>query len=175
MHAWDYYKVRSNVRTNLPPGGKTLTFLKGSTGRIEVCDMSYTGMRYVQYRAWYFTSSEGHFNRKLIGEIYRERAATIEIHEVEFDLEKPGTLIIKNPNSTYNGTYIFELYPGALLSEVFVFIAGKFNCIPENGLIKSANSHPKTTCKLNVCQIVLIIHLIIYFNMHKGYIQSTET
>jgi hypothetical protein len=46
----------------------------------------------------------------------------------EFAVEKPATLVLKNVNLTYEGTYQFNLAPavGVGTSEVDVFITGKF-------------------------------------------------
>ena len=46
---------------------------------------------------------------------------------LDFTVEKPATLVLKNVNLTYNGTYQFGLTPsvGAASSVVVVYIAGK--------------------------------------------------
>ena len=76
---------------------------------------------------WYFTSSDG-------GQ--RERLATIDDDDEpliyksslpEVAVEKPATLILKNVDLRYNGTYLFRL-DGFFHSEaeILVFIAGKY-------------------------------------------------
>ena len=49
----------------------------------------------------------------------------IETQKFDVDVEKPATLILKNVNSTYNGTYTFEITPGSHFLDVDVFIVGK--------------------------------------------------
>ena len=46
----------------------------------------------------------------------------------EIDIEKPATLVLKNVNESYDGTYEFTLAsPRTSTSEVVVVIAGKFH------------------------------------------------
>ena len=107
---------------NLPARGDTLYFLKGSTARIE---WSYTGITTLTGRLWTFTSIDMRFNKKLLAYIYEKAKPEIETQELDVDVEEPATLVLKNVNSTYNGTYSFEITPGRYFSEVDVFILGK--------------------------------------------------
>ena len=107
---------------NLPPEGDTLYFLKGSTERIE---WNYTGISTPTGRFWTFTSSDGRLEQKLLAYIYEENRPVIKTSVLDVDIEKPATLVLKNINSTYNGTYRFEIAPGRLFSDVYVFIIGK--------------------------------------------------
>ena len=109
-----------------PPDGTRLTFSPGSTAKLQ---WTYNGSiycRHVRRRWWSFTSSDG-------GQ--RERLATIyDDHEPrmynsslpEVAVEKPATLILKNADLRYNGTYQFyHLSRCFSKAKILVFIAGK--------------------------------------------------
>ena len=97
--------------------------MKGSTDRIE---WTYTGVTDLQLRTWFFTSSDKKFNKEILAERFRNEYPVLKTTELDIDIQAPSTLILKNVNITYNGTYRFELSPGSLVSEVSVFITGKF-------------------------------------------------
>ena len=105
-----------------------MTFVPGSTGRIvwSFNDKIQPGSR----RTWSLVSRDG--GQPLILAILdddnNEDDLTIQTNLYEVAIEKPATLVLKNVNETYNGTYQFILSPasGAGTSNVVVFIAGKF-------------------------------------------------
>ena len=104
--------------------GTTLTITSGSNARIvwtfDDAIQSFTR------RYWSFTSRDG----RLITFAYVIGDGDVIILSSLFDfgVEKPATLILKNVNETYNGTYKFALVPsnGVGEDEVIVFIAGEF-------------------------------------------------
>jgi hypothetical protein len=79
-------------------------------------------------RAWYFTSSDGSFNAKRLALIVLDQEPQIEKSGLSgVTIVKPATLILKNVNATYNGTYRFSLGSSTTgNSVVVVFIASKF-------------------------------------------------
>ena len=109
-----------------PPNGAKLTFLNGSTENITW--LFNDDVSTVRDRAWYFTSSDGSFDAKLLASIFRDQEPQIEKSGLSgVTIVKPATLIFKNVNQTYNGTYLFTLSsPVGGSSHVFVFIASKF-------------------------------------------------
>ena len=109
---------------NIRPDQNVLVFLKGSTH--QKIEWSYTGINEPRLRIWYFTSSDGKFNKEPLAEIDRNDPYKKLSNALEFDIQPPATLILNNVNNSYNGTYRFELAPGGLGSDVFVFITGKF-------------------------------------------------
>ena len=99
-----------------------MTFIPGSTNKImwsfdnDITEFSS--------RTWTFTPSDGGSQVGLaiiIG--HGDVAKSTTLYDVA--VEKPATLVLKNVNLTYNGTYQFSLSPGASASEVVVYIAGK--------------------------------------------------
>ena len=88
-------------------------------------EWNYTGSKPPNFRAWYFTSSDGKFDQELLGQIYGDQKVIDLTREFDIEIVKPSTLILKNINMTYNGTYRFGRLPGDN-SDVVVFIAGKF-------------------------------------------------
>ena len=109
-----------------PPDGTTLYFSTGeSRGRImwsfddKIAD--------VVSRAWSFESSDGSIIERLATiskdgtlEIIAKRLLGVEILE-------PATLILKNVNQSFNGTYYFELVTfRTTTSSITVFITSKF-------------------------------------------------
>ena len=79
-------------------------------------------------RAWFFTSSDRSFVNKRLASIFDNgdpRIANSGLSGVT--IIKPATLLLKNVNQTYDGTYRFDLSgPVGGRSEVVVFIASKF-------------------------------------------------
>ena len=77
-------------------------------------------------RSWTFTNSTGGTAESL-AQIKADDEAIISTKLYEVDIEKPATLVLKNINESYNGTYRFTLLsPSSSTSDVVVFIAGKF-------------------------------------------------
>ena len=76
-------------------------------------------------RPWTFTPSDG---RPEVGlaRIIDDGDVQLFTTSYEVAVEKPATLVLKNVNLTYDGTYQFSLIPSAGASEVIVYIAGKF-------------------------------------------------
>ena len=79
-------------------------------------------------RAWYFTSSDGSFVNKRLARIFDDENPRIfNIGLSGVSIVKPATLLLKNVNQTYDGTYQFDLSgPVGGRSEVVVFIASTF-------------------------------------------------
>ena len=144
-----------------PPDGTRLTFLPGSTAKLQwTYNCSALCYRYrlrwfERWRFWYFTSSDGGQTESLAS-IYRDSKPVIHNSSLpEVAVEKPGTLILKNVDLRYNGTYVFIIerlfYSQA---EILVFIAGKcyFRVI-----------------KLNLCYIfddqIIQIKIMCYFKL----------
>ena len=112
-----------------------MMFLPGSTAKLqwtyncsEFCDL-YWRYRYRRRLDWYFTSSDGGQTERLAGSrIYRDSKPVIYNSSLpDVCVQKPATLILKNVDLRYNGTYLFQLdglfhYSRA---QILVFIAGK--------------------------------------------------
>ena len=83
----------------------------------------------VAFRAWYFTSSDGSFNGERLGQIISDgNLQPFPIGLSGVSIKKPATLLLKNVNQTYDGTYRFELSgPVGGRSEVAVYIASKIS------------------------------------------------
>ena len=118
FHFFILFNVGKHI--NRPTEGDTLYFVKGSDARIE---WSYTGT--ATLRTWTLTSSDMKFIKKELITIHGNEKPKIRTRELDVDVQEPATLILKNVNSSYNGTYAFEISPGTLFSEVHVFILGK--------------------------------------------------
>ena len=103
-----------------------MTFLPGSTANIT---WSFKNtLSDVFDRIWVFTSTDGSFNGKPLARIIdNEEPRIYESGLSGVAIVKPATLILKNVNQTYNGTYRFSLvsYKSGE-SYVVVFIASKF-------------------------------------------------
>ena len=116
----------------LPPDGTRLTFLPGSTVKLQstyncsaFCDPRWL-YAYRKRRTWYFTSSDcGHEER--LARIYHDFKPVIYNSSLpDVAVEKPATLILKNVDLKYNGTYVLRIRRRFFsLAEILVFIAGK--------------------------------------------------
>ena len=104
------------------------TFLKGENVKLN---WTYTSKQAVRHRAWYFTSSDGKFHEKLLARIFNDGNARLITREFDIEIIKPATLILKNVNRTYNGTYMFSIPPAQPVA-VSVFIAGIYFIIIKN-------------------------------------------
>ena len=81
----------------------------------------------ISFRSWSFRSSGGG-DAELLAEIYRDYPSQILTKLYQVAIEKPATLVLKNVNGSYNGTYGFTLITSyTIFSEVVVFIAGAFH------------------------------------------------
>ena len=82
----------------------------------------------VGFRTWSFTSSDGS-GKETLAIIGANGDPTIRNKLPDFDIIKPGTLILNHVDKRYDGTYNFELRVDGKsddTSDVRVFIAGKF-------------------------------------------------
>ena len=81
----------------------------------------------VLLRVWYFTSSDGSFYNKLIASVIRDREPRVYNSGLSgISVVKPATLVLKNVNQTYQGTYQFvRVGPVCSRSKVVVLIASK--------------------------------------------------
>ena len=105
-----------------PSSGTSVTFMPGSTGKIV---WSFTDdIKNFSIRSWTFTPSDG---RPQVGlaRIIGYGAFLMLTTSYEVEIEKPATLVLKNINLNYNGTYKFSLSPSDGPSDVVVYIAGK--------------------------------------------------
>ena len=114
-------------KVSAPSAGTSLVFARGSTERItwsfdDVIDPTTR-------RIWYVISRDA---RPLVSLALIDGDGPVRILTTLFDVEveKPATLVLRNVNLTYNGTYKFDLLPssGVSSSEVVVYIAGKLLC-----------------------------------------------
>lgn len=104
-----------------------MIFSNGSTGKIE-WSLSARTVANVRYRSWSFTSSDGD-KTELLADVFGDGNVKIVTKLYEIDVDKPATLILKNVNESYNGTYqIGVITTAAETSTVVVYIAGKFHC-----------------------------------------------
>ena len=104
-----------------------MTVLPGST--VNIAWSFNDDVSKVLFRAWYFTSSDGSFVNTLLASIILDGQPQIEDSGLSGAvIVKPATLLLKNVNQTYDGTYRFDLLgPGGGGSAwVVVSIASKF-------------------------------------------------
>ena len=107
-----------------------MTFLEEPTVKIKwsLDPVLFTNIS----RSWSFKSSASGKD-EILGKVSRAGDITIVTRLYEVEIEKPATLVLKNVNGSYNGTYKFTLYPGLpdlSISEVVVFVTGKFLLMP---------------------------------------------
>ena len=83
----------------------------------------------VNFRQWTFTGSDGSSAEQLATITADGDPVLSTTSSLLFAIEKPGALVLKSINVTYNGTYQFHLVAigGGVISNVIVFIAGKFS------------------------------------------------
>ena len=106
--------------------------LSGSTKKIEWALYPRTPYPTNMYRSWTFKSSRGGKD-EFLGEISRSGRIKIFTKLYEVDIKSPATLVLKNVNGSYNGTYEFTLESySTVISKVEVFIAGKFSLTMQN-------------------------------------------
>ena len=99
-----------------------MTFIPGSTEKITWSFID--DIKTSTTRTWTFTPSDGRPQVNL-ALIVGDGDVLPLISSYELAVEKPATLVLKNVNLTYDGTYGFSLSPGGSSSEVVVYIAGK--------------------------------------------------
>ena len=104
-----------------------MTVLPGST--VNITWSFNDDVSQVLFRAWYFTSSDGSFFDKRLARIFDDGQPQIDNSGLSgVSIVKPATLLLKNVNQTYDGTYQFDLSaPGSSEPfQVVVIIASKF-------------------------------------------------
>ncbi|XP_028399290.1 hemicentin-1-like [Dendronephthya gigantea] len=135
----------SHGQITSPLNGKSFIFLNGETANITWSfkdDISKVG-----YRAWYFTSSNGVFSGHKLGGIIDDDPPTKTTSLFDVEIKKPGTLLLKNVNLTYDGTYRFDLIaPVGGRSTVVVFIAKKPNVTVNCSSLVTLNEGENFTC-----------------------------
>ena len=101
-----------------------MSILPGSTAKIQ---WSYDDdISKVINRVWYFKSTDGSPREPLAFIVFDGDPQILNSTIPGVDIEKPATLVLKNVDLSYNGTYFFQLVsPGGGESDVSVFIAGK--------------------------------------------------
>ena len=110
-----------------PPDGTHITVLPGST--VNITWSFNDDVAQLVARVWYFTSSDGSFVNERLAIILLDGQPQIDNSGLSgASIVKPATLLLKNVNETYDGTYQFQLSaPGSGSTfEVVVFIASKF-------------------------------------------------
>ncbi|XP_028416901.1 tyrosine-protein kinase-like otk [Dendronephthya gigantea] len=131
-----------------PSAGSTLVFTNGSTAKITwpyKADISK-----LNFRSWSFISSK---TKKLetlatiVGNGTSVTKSASSLHD--FEIETPTTLILKNIDVTYDGTYQFVLTPSRdAVSNVVVYIAEKptvnLNC--SSSIIVNAGDNVRCVC-----------------------------
>ena len=103
-----------------------MTVLPGST--VNITWSFSDDVSQVILRAWYFTSSDGSFVDEPLVRINDNEGPKIFNSGLSgVSIVKPATLLLKNVNQTYNGTYRFDLSRrrGSGSSQVVVIIASK--------------------------------------------------
>ena len=104
-----------------------MIFAPGSNARIQ-WTFSTTKKNQLKTRTWYFTSTDGTFNEDPIAEIHGIKKPRIFNSGLTgVSVEGNATLVLKNVNQSYDGTYLFILTAGPSTgrSPVIVIIAGK--------------------------------------------------
>ena len=111
----------------LPPGGNSFIILDGSTAKIKWSLDPTVDPTAIIFRSWTFKSRRGG-KEKFLGSISGAGKITIATKSYEVGIKNPATLLLKNVNASYDGTYVFSLLsPGLSSSKVDVIIAGKFS------------------------------------------------
>ena len=131
-----------------PSDGTSLVFARGSTERIV---WSYDDeIEGLSRRIWSFESSDGKLD-EIFAFVDADGGVNMLTSLFEVAIEKPATLVLRNINETYGGTYKFSPAPsnGGVESEVVVSIAG--NCFQESCKFRFfQNSFPSTIFGLNI-------------------------
>ena len=117
----------------LASNGNNVTFIPGST--VKIVWFFTDDISSLIFRSWIFTPSDG---RPLVrlARIVDDGDVHVLTSSYEVAVEKPATLVLKNVNVTYNGTYEFSLSAVSVgTSEVVVYIAGKLSIIFFNWIL----------------------------------------
>jgi hypothetical protein len=95
-----------------PSDGTSLVFARGSTRRIV---WSYDDdITALSRRIWSFESSDGKLD-EIFAFVDTDGGVNILTSLFEVAIEKPATLVLRNINETYGGTYKFSLAPIAMV------------------------------------------------------------
>ena len=97
-----------------PPDGTRLTFLPGSTEKIQWTfdddiSLRHRGRVDLSDRSWYFTSSDGSQRERLATIYFDGEPGILNSSLPGVAIEKPATLVLKNIDLRNNGTYRFQL------------------------------------------------------------------
>ena len=124
LKCWEFFFCLGAVS---PPSNRTsLIFAPGATAKIV---WSFNDeIQSLSRRTWSLIFPDGRLPTVVLAILDGDDDHRIQTSLFDVEVEKPATLVLKNVNQTYNGTYQFSLLPsiGAASSEVVVFIAGKF-------------------------------------------------
>ncbi|XP_028399323.1 uncharacterized protein LOC114522774 [Dendronephthya gigantea] len=138
------YSVELSFRH--PCSGGSLTFLPGSTGKIE---WSFDdNISDVFSRSWAFTSTDGSFKDKTIATVSDDDNPKIRVSFPVIAVEKPATLVLKNVDHRYDGKYEFRVQSSTeSSSEVTVFMAGLLpsTMLPSSTIMTSEITSPSQT------------------------------
>ena len=128
-----------------PSNRTNLIFMSGSTEKLE---WSFTDdISGIVARIWTFTPSDGRMKLNL-ARIFDDGEVQVVTTSYEVAVEKPATLVLKNINLTYDGTYQFSLSPGASPSDVVVYIAVKPNATAcPNPITVNEGGNVSCTCQ----------------------------
>jgi hypothetical protein len=112
-------------KINLPPGGGRLFFVKGSTAKIKWSFDESVNISKIFSRAWNFVNRAS--SSALIARINDDDDPDIKTSMLPgIAIEKPATLVLKDVDLRYSGTYTFTVGgDDSGSSEVTVFIVGK--------------------------------------------------
>ncbi|XP_028416919.1 neural cell adhesion molecule 1-like [Dendronephthya gigantea] len=90
-----------------PLDGDNLVFVNGSTAKIQwsVSD----GLSEEQFRYWAFSSGDGSENAVELARIVDDGVVVNQNSPLDFEIEKPATLVLKNVSQNYNGEFRFIL------------------------------------------------------------------
>ena len=102
-----------------------MIFAPGSNARIE---WTFFTKKPLEKRTWYFTSTDGTFDEAELAIIHGMDEPIISNSGLTgVSVEGNATLVLKNVNQSYDGTYLFILSAGPSTdrSPVIVTIAGK--------------------------------------------------
>ena len=124
-----------------PPDGTRMTFLPGSTAKLmwTVDNSSFLGIS--QY-SWHLSRDEKSNKTEQLASVLLGKINISQSSLPGVAVEKPATLILKNIDLSYNGTYYFLIVSHSLLtgykvrvSRIVVYIAGKLFCYSVTPLI----------------------------------------
>ena len=93
-------QVKNGDRVVLPPEGPA---------KVQ-WQFNIQNIKDVKFRSWHFTSSDGTLRNELLATISDDEEAVMETKLLAgLEIEKPATLVLKNVNQSYNGSYKFTI------------------------------------------------------------------